>query len=37
LTAELRVGLNIRDLFKDEEIKDILFVITYSGRTPERI
>lgn len=25
----------IRDRFKNEEIEDILFVITYSGRTPE--
>ena len=25
----------IRNLFKNEEIEDILFVITYSGRTPE--
>jgi|GEM_PF-746717 len=25
----------IRTLFKDEKIEDILFVITYSGRTPE--
>ncbi len=25
----------IRSLFKNEEIEDILFVITYSGRTPE--
>jgi hypothetical protein len=25
----------IRDRFKNEEIEDILFVITYSGNTPE--
>ncbi len=25
----------IRQMFKDEQIEDILFVITYSGRTPE--
>jgi hypothetical protein len=25
----------IRDRFKNEDIKDILFVITYSARTPE--
>jgi hypothetical protein len=26
---------DIRDLFKKENINDILFVITYSGRTPD--
>lgn len=26
---------DVRDLFKNEQIEDILFVITYSGRTPE--
>jgi hypothetical protein len=25
----------IKNRFKNEEIEDILFVITYSGRTPE--
>lgn len=25
----------VKDLFKNEEIEDILFVITYSGETPE--
>jgi hypothetical protein len=25
----------IRNRFKNEEIEDILFVITYSGRTPD--
>ena len=25
----------IKNIFRDEEIEDILFVITYSGRTPE--
>jgi hypothetical protein len=24
-----------KNIFKNEEIEDILFVITYSGRTPE--
>lgn len=28
-------GRKIEDLFKEEDITDILFVITYSGRTPE--
>jgi hypothetical protein len=26
---------SVRSLFANEEIADILFVITYSGRTPE--
>jgi hypothetical protein len=25
----------IQDYFKDEKIEDIIFVITYSGRTPQ--
>ena len=28
-------GRELRELFENEEIEDILFVITYSGRTPE--
>jgi hypothetical protein len=28
-------GGQTRDYFKNEEIEDMLFVITYSGRTPE--
>lgn len=32
---ELPNKQDMKDLFKNEEIEDILFVITYSGRTPE--
>jgi len=32
---ELALPLEVRDAFKNEQIEDILFVVTYSGRTPE--
>ena len=35
LLENLTDGRTTKDLFQNEEIEDILFVITYSGRTPE--
>jgi hypothetical protein len=35
LTANLSDGQPVADAIKNEEIEDILFVISYSGRTPE--
>ncbi len=35
LTADLADGRSVEEVIKKEEIKDILFVITYLGRTPD--